>query len=298
MKKILNDRGDSLLEVVISTVIMGIIGVLLVSSIASARPFADKMSLMGQTVQNLNSLSQSINLQTFAPCSQKNPQPYVFGQVPTSNSTSGNGLEILTTELPAVMVSTSAKSSAYSYQLVAGNVNGILAWSVEPALPAGLTLNPSTGVISGTTSQATTSQYTFSVSIGNAKATKNLVLSSAAAQILVKVGSQWTPCENVPSTEIRSASGDGLVSTYTYQGNPISAGDVITIWGSSNPIFDGNSLKVATATGNTFTVASTAIGNSAGGSANLSSVANVQQVVVSTVVSGSPLQKVITKALQ
>ena len=52
-----NERGDSLLEVVISTVIMGIIGVLMVSSIAVAKPFANKMSLVGQTVQNLNSLA-------------------------------------------------------------------------------------------------------------------------------------------------------------------------------------------------------------------------------------------------
>jgi len=57
------ERGDSLLEVVISTVIMGIIGVLMVSSIAVAKPFANKMSLVGQTVQNLNSLAESINLQ-------------------------------------------------------------------------------------------------------------------------------------------------------------------------------------------------------------------------------------------
>jgi hypothetical protein len=48
--------------------------------------------------------------------------------------------------------------------LVAANGNGVYTYSVTPALPAGLTLNPSTGFVSGTPTVATAiSSYTFSV---------------------------------------------------------------------------------------------------------------------------------------
>ena len=296
MKKI--DRGDSLLEVVISTVIMGIIGVLLISSIAVARPFADKMSIIGQTVQNLNSLAESINLQTFTPCSPAAPQPYGFGHALASNGVTPTGFAITTTELPPVMVNTSSKQYSYSTQLAVSNASGNVTWTVEPALPSGLSLNSSNGVISGSTSQAITSQYVFSATNGTDKATKNLILTSALVLVLVNNGATWVPCETAPAAYITKATANGKIATYSYDGKQLSAGDVVTIWGSSNPAFNGNSIQILTATPGTFTTSSVINGSSVGGDANISSTANIQQVVVSTAVSGSPLQKVITKALQ
>jgi len=293
-----NDRGDSLLEVVISTVIMGIIGVLLISSIAVARPFADKMSMVGQTVQNLNSLAESINLQSFAPCSPANPQPYGFGQLPTSTGVTSTGFAIATSELPPVMVSTTGHQYNYSTQLTAAHAPGSITWSVEPALPAGISLNPSTGVLSGSTSQALTSEYIFSALSGSEKATKNLILTSAVVVVLVNNGSTWVSCSSEPATYISKATADGKSATYNYIGKQVAAGDVLTIWGSSNPSFNGNSVVVAKATATTFTTSTPITGSSTGGTANLTTTANIQQVIVSTVVSGSPLKKVITKAMQ
>jgi Tfp pilus assembly protein PilV len=297
-KNLTTDRGDSLLEVVISTVIMGIIGVLLISSIAVARPFADKMSMVGQTVQNLNTLAESINLQTFSPCSPATPQPYRFGNIPASSATPSTGFAITTAELPPAMVSTTGQQYNYSTQLSVAHAPGPVTWSVEPVLPVGLNLDSTTGVLSGSTNQALTSEYVFTATSGSDKATKNLILTSAVVVVLVNNGSTWVSCNSEPVAFISSASADGKTAKYSYVGKPVSKGDVITIWGSSNPAFNGNSLIVSNTTAGTFSTASSIIGTSNGGSANLSTIANVQQVIVSTVVSGSPLKKVITKAIQ
>lgn len=294
MKK---ERGDSLLEVVISTVIMGIIGVLMVSSIAVARPFANKMSLVGQTVQNLNSLAESVNLQPFTACDSTNPEPYSVA-IPGSNSTTAPvGFGITTAELPPVMVSTDFKTYPYLAQLNVQKAAGPVTWSVAPTLPIGITLNSTTGTISGSTTQPITNIYTFTADDGSTKTSKSIPLTSALVLVLVNNGTAWVPCESVQSSQITSATSDGTNAIYNYTGPQVNIGSAVTIWGSSNPDLNGTMLPVTDATSSTFTVSSAAIGNSTGGLVNLSSIANVQQVSVSTVVSGSPLHKIITKAM-
>ena len=291
------DRGDSLLEVVISTVIMGIIGVLMVSSIAVAKPFANKMSLVGQTVQNLNSLAESINLQPFSVCDSSNPEPYSVA-IPASNSaTAPIGFAITTEQLAPIMVSTDFKTYPYLAQLNVQRASGSVTWSVAPALPAGITFNANTGTISGSTTQPVTNNYTFTADDGTNKATKSLPLTRALVMVMVNNGAAWVPCESTESTHISSVASDGTNAVYTFSGPQVNIGTAVTIWGSSNPDFDGTMLPVSDSTLTTFTVPNTAVGTSTGGSANLSSVANIQQVLVTTVVSGSPLHKVITKAM-
>ena len=295
--KFTNDRGDSLLEVVISTVIMGIIGVLLISSIAVARPFADKMSTIGQTVQNLNTLAESINLQGFTPCSSEIPQPYGFGQLPASSGVVSPTFAITTTELPPIMVSTTGHVNNYSAQLSLVHAPGTVTWSVEPALPIGINLNASTGLISGSSNQALTSEYVFTATSGSEKASKNLILTSASVLVQVNNGSGWVSCASEPAAFISKVSGDGTVATYNYVGKQLVVGDVITVWGSSNSSFNGNSLKVTKVSPGTFSTASTVIGSGTGGTANLATTVNIQQIIVSTVVAGSPLTKIVTKAM-
>ena len=291
------ERGDSLLEVVISTVIMGIIGVLMVSSIAVAKPFANKMSLVGQTVQNLNSLAESINLQPFSVCDSSNPEPYSVA-IPASNSaTAPIGFAITTEELAPIMVSTDFKTYPYLAQLNVQRASGSVTWSVAPALPAGITLNPNTGTISGSTTQPVTNIYTFTANDGSNKTIKSLPLTSALVTVTVNNGVAWVPCESTQSAHISSVASDGTNAVYTFSGPQVNIGSAVTIWGSSNPDFDGTMLPVSDSTLTTFTIPSSVLGTSNGGSVTLSSVANVQQVLVSTVVSGSPLHKVITKAM-
>jgi hypothetical protein len=57
--------------------------------------------------------------------------------------------------------------TAYSQTLAATGGNGVYTWSiVAGSLPAGLSLNPSTGEISGTPSTAATSNFTVQVQSG------------------------------------------------------------------------------------------------------------------------------------
>ncbi len=292
-----NERGDSLLEVVISTVIMGIIGVLMVSSIAVAKPFANKMSLVGQTVQNLNSLAESINLQPFTACDASNPEPYSVAIPASNSSTAPIGFAITTEELAPIMVSTDFKTYPYLAQLNVQRASSPVTWSVAPALPVGITLNPSTGTISGSTTQPVTNIYTFTADDGSNKTIKSLPLTSALVMVTVNNGVAWVPCESTQSSHISSVTSDGTNAVYTFSGPQVNIGSAVTIWGSSNPEFDGTMLPVSDSTLTTFSISSFIFGTSTGGSVSLSSVANVQQVLVSTVVSGSPLHKVITKAM-
>ena len=290
------ERGDSLLEVVISTVIMGIIGVLMVSSIAVARPFADKMSLVGQTVQNLNTISESIDLQPFTPCSSTNPEPYAIAHPVPTLQASGNSFAIITSDLPPVMANSGTKTYQYSARLSVQNPNGSVTWGVEPLLPNGLSLNSSTGVISGSTDQAVTESYSFTARDNQQTATKSIMLTSALVKVLINPNASWTTCDSASAVTISYAIGDGTKVTYNYSGGSLNTNSVVTIWGSSNPAFDGSMLPISNLTSSTFTVNSSAVGFSDGGFANLSSVVNTQQVLVSTIVHGSPLHKVIAKA--
>jgi len=319
MIKMRNDRGDSLLEVVISTVIMGIIGVLLISSIAVARPFADKMSLIGQTVQDLNSLAESINLQGFIPCTPGNPEPYRLAQI-SLDAQPTPGFAVTTTSLPPVLA-----GNPYQAQLHVQNQGSNLAWSVEPQLPTGLTLDPATGVISGKTEEAVTSKYLFTASSDAGAATAYLMLtvvrvnvaqnnsvstSATPNAVLTPAPSTaWPNCaSSTPITNVTSASGKAEVVTYTYNGQQVNAGDVITIWGFNNIAFNGVNLRVATAGNGSFTVAtlgqfpktlpSAIVEVPSSAFANLSINSNIQKVVLSTAVSGSALEKHITKAIQ
>jgi type II secretory pathway pseudopilin PulG len=290
-----NERGDSLLEVVISAVIMGIIGVLLVSSIATAKPFANKMSLIGQSVQNLNTLAESINLQSYTPCTSTNPQPYIFGQSATNSAASG--FAITTNSLPAAMVNTGGHIYQYSSQLSTTGASGSVTWSVEPALPTGLNLNGQSGVISGSTTEPVTGDYTFTATDGSNTATKNLILTSALVIAMVNNGSAWVTCDTVPAASITNVVGDGTNATYTFNNGSFTVGQTLTIWGNSNPAFNSKGAVITSVSGSQFVVANTTTGTGSGGNAGLSPIVNVQQIIVSTSVSGSPLHKVITKAL-
>jgi Putative Ig domain len=86
----------------------------------------------------------------------------------TDTSKSGS-VQITVNPLPAINTTTppgpATSGQTYSYTLAATGGTAPFTWSVTPALPAGLSLAPSTGVISGipTQSSASNSSYTFKV---------------------------------------------------------------------------------------------------------------------------------------
>lgn len=96
------------------------------------------------------------------------------------------GLAILTTSLPSAVA-----SASYSASIVVQGGRAPYAWSVVAGvLPSGLTLNKSTGVISGTPAQEGTSSFTTQVrDASNATSTKQLQLtvenSSSGATVTI-----------------------------------------------------------------------------------------------------------------
>jgi hypothetical protein len=84
---------------------------------------------------------------------------------------------ITTTTLPAGTVGT-----AYSQTLAATSGSGTRVWAVSAgSLPAGLSLNSSSGLISGTPTTAATSNFTVSLTVGSASDTQALSITIAAA---------------------------------------------------------------------------------------------------------------------
>ncbi len=86
----------------------------------------------------------------------------------TDTSKSGS-VQITVNPLPAISTTTppgpAASGQGYTYTLAATGGTAPFTWSVTPALPAGLSLAPSSGVVSGTPTQssASNSSYTFKV---------------------------------------------------------------------------------------------------------------------------------------
>ncbi|HEY4375888.1 MAG TPA: DUF4214 domain-containing protein [Acidimicrobiales bacterium] len=90
---------------------------------------------------------------------------------------SGGAPVITTSALPI-----GSKGVAYSATLTAAGGTAPLHWTVSPALPAGLVLNSSTGVISGKTTGPVNASFTFTVTDhANRKNTEALTLMISAA---------------------------------------------------------------------------------------------------------------------
>jgi type II secretory pathway pseudopilin PulG len=289
-----SDSGESLLEVVVSAVILSLIGLLLVTSISTAKPFADKMSLMGESVSGLNTAAEAINLQSFAHCVPGNNEPYSLSVPVNSAITSINGFAITTTEIPPVLV---GSKKNFNFQIQVQNAPGALNWTVEPPLPLGLSLDSNSGVISGKSDSAITAQYTFVASNGAVKATKILTLPQILVEVQENNGTAWVDCGAIAIDAITAATGDGSVSKYLIgNGLNIFKGNLVSVWGSSNNTFDGTTLYVSDSNSNVISTQSTTKGTSVSGFVGLSKQVDLQQVVLSTIVSGNPLKKIIVKS--
>lgn len=114
------------------------------------------------------------------------------------------------------------------YNFVAGTTIGALSpsnsggaatsWSVSPALPSGLVISPSTGVISGTpTSQSPVTIYTISASNSGGTGKTNITITVAPTPPLLPAFT-YSPSANVYTL------GSGAISPL----NPISTGGPIT----------------------------------------------------------------------
>lgn len=74
------DRGDTLVEVLVATVILGILGVALIGTLLTARPLSDHMNSNGAALAKLNAVAGRIMQEPFALCTDATPAPYTWDQ--------------------------------------------------------------------------------------------------------------------------------------------------------------------------------------------------------------------------
>ena len=280
------DSGETLVEVIVAAVIMGLLGLTIVGAIIASRPIADKINSAGLTMANLSSAAEQIRLQPFQACSPTAPQPYALSTTALqATNASSTGLAITTNSLPLGQAPSSGLTYPYSATLAATGVGTNFLWSVSPALPGGLTLS-SGGVISGTPTAESSKSYKFTLTSGGTSVTQDLTLTIVT--ILVQVndasGAAWVACQTVPKATITGAVASGSLITYTYSAaSAFAAGNIVTISGVTPAAFNLVSATIISATATQFTIASTATGAyGSGGLAGLTKNVNVQQIIIST----------------
>lgn len=295
-----NDSGETLIEVVISAVIMGLLGLTIVGAIVAAKPLSDKVNLTGQAMANVNNAAQQIQLQSFRPCSPTNPQPYGLSTTGMQGASAASGpLSISTNSLPIGQAPNAGSTYPFASTLSATGGDGNYNWSVSPSLPSGLSLS-ATGVISGTPTSASTAVYKFAVTSGGVTLTKSLLLTVVAINVQVNDSAvAWTSCATVPKATITAATASGSAITYTYSSaTAFAAGDTVTISGISPSGFNLVSVPIVSASSTQFVVASTFSGTyTSGGEAGLTKSVNVQQITVSTTLGTRQLSRTIVAAI-
>ena len=184
----IQDQGTSLIEVVLSTVILAMLTLVIVGTIVMAQPLAIRFNQTGAALTNLTSAAQQIQIQPWAACATA--RPYIIQVSTTSTSGTPTPLSILTTALPLGVAPTPSTtyfvpvSTPYNATLVAAGGTGSYTWSVTPLLPTGLALT-SLGVISGTPTTEGSLSYKFKVNDG--KTVASVVLNITIVSVNEKV---------------------------------------------------------------------------------------------------------------
>lgn len=150
---------------------------------------------------------------------------------------------------------------AATHSLSASGLVGAVSYTVSPALPAGLTLNASTGVISGTptVAQAAAPYVVTGAGATSGIASATVTIGVASASASVSRPSQVIQAEaGQPITQSASIDASGLVGTVTYSITPQLPGGLF--FNPSTGIISGT--PVSPLNGVTFTI--TASGSTSG----------------------------------
>jgi len=221
------DQGSTLIEVVISTVILALLTLVIVGTIVMAQPLATRFNQTGAALINLTNATEQIQIQPWAICTTA--QPYGIQVSTTSTVGTPTALTILTTALPIGVAPTTSTTlftsipTAYSATLVAAGGTASYTWSVKPSLPTGLSLT-SSGVISGNPTTEGSSSYRFTVSDG--KSVVSAILNLTIVTVNEKVYDPsnpladslgWALCGN--STIAATKSVEEIFLTTTISGH-------------------------------------------------------------------------------
>ena len=225
----IQDQGNSLIEVVLATVIFAMLTLVIVGTIVMAQPLTTRSNQTGAALINLTGAAEQIQIQPWARCTTA--QPYNIQVSTTSTSGTPTALSILTTALPIGVAPTTSTTlfasmqTPYNAVLVAGGGSGSYVWSVIPSLPTGLTLT-SLGVISGTPATEGSSSYKFRVNDGISVTSKvlNLTIVSVNEKVYDPTNPLadslgWTLCGN--STIASTKSVEEVFLTTTISGRPL-----------------------------------------------------------------------------
>ena len=157
---------------------------------------------------------------------------------PTVSTVSINVLPRISATAVSTPLLAEATRTIISFQpLIAANGNGSYIYSVTPALPTGLTLNPSTGIVSGTPTTATAiNAYTFSVqdSLGVAAlATSTINITVYSLITATANGTPQTLQQGAAITPFRPLVASGGSGTYTYS---LAVGSVLPTGITLDPV--------------------------------------------------------------
>ncbi len=171
-----NDAGSSLIEVVVASVIMAMIGLALVTVTVGAKPLADRFNAKSVALSSLAFAAKQIQLQPIQATDCRSAdkiQPYLFG----SNAAKGGigfVISIIKDFSPALV------GSGYTY-------------TVTPStLPTGLTLSPSTGEITGTPTKESSSNYTIVATKGDEISKEVINISVITVSVKINVSTDVT----------------------------------------------------------------------------------------------------------
>ena len=141
---------------------------------------------------------------------------------------------------------------AYSMALVAAGGAGTNTWSLSAgALPAGLTLAPATGVISGTPTTVGTSTFTVQVTDGIQTVTEPFALTVSAALVITTTSPLPAGIQNLAYTATLAATGGTGSYTWSVTAGTLPAGLTLA---SATGILSGTPIGAGTSN---FTVQAT-----------------------------------------
>ncbi len=166
------EAGSSLIEVVVASMIMAIIGLALVTVTVGAKPLAERFNAKGVALSSLAFAAKQIQLQPIQDTNcvglvSNKVQPYYFG----SNSAQGGKsfvISIVKDFYPALTT-----GITYVYTIT------------PTTLPAGLSFNSATGEITGTPTTESSTKFTV-VATSGLKVSKQ-VINISVVTVVVKV---------------------------------------------------------------------------------------------------------------